>query len=151
MRNVTNPIIIDQNYCDSARTTTPSSCHEQVYISIPSSLQLQYVGWSKFSLLLLRVVVRSSRVTLVRMHACTHTFHAQGSAVAVRNISYRNIHGTSASRVAISLVCSAALRCDGIRMQDVYLVGEGRYATCSYRNATVVQSGYTFPFCSAEM
>ncbi|AQL08631.1 polygalacturonase [Zea mays] len=103
MRNVTNPIIIDQNYCDSARTTTPSSCHDQ------------------------------------------------GSAVAVRNISYRNIHGTSASRVAISLVCSAALRCDGIRMQDVYLVGEGRYATCSYRNATVVQSGYTFPFCSAEM
>lgn len=149
MRNVTNPIIIDQNYCDSARTTTPSSCHEQVYISIPSSYiystSVQVFSAAASS------IVRSSRVTLVRMHARTHTFHAQGSAVAVRNISYRNIHGTSASRVAISLVCSAALRCDGIRMQDVYLVGEGRYATCSYRNATVVQSGYTFPFCSAEM
>ncbi|CAD6210211.1 unnamed protein product [Miscanthus lutarioriparius] len=98
MHNVTNPIIIDQNYCDSKRP-----CHEQ------------------------------------------------GSAVAVRNIRYRNIHGTSASKVAINFICSGALHCDGILMQDIYLVGEGRYATCSYTNATVVQFGYNVPFCSAEM
>jgi polygalacturonase len=75
----------------------------------------------------------------------------QGSAIAVRNIHYRNIHGTSASKVAINFICSEAVRCDGIQMQDIYLVGEGRYATCSYRNATVAQLGYNFPFCSAEM
>ncbi|CAN6295984.1 unnamed protein product [Urochloa humidicola] len=98
MNNVTNPIIIDQNYCDSR---TP--CYEQ------------------------------------------------GSAIAVSNIRYRNIHGTSASKVAINFICSRAVRCDGILMQDIYLVGEGRYATCSFTNATIVQLGYNFPFCSAEM
>ncbi|KAG2553761.1 polygalacturonase-like [Panicum virgatum] len=98
MHNVTNPIIIDQNYCDSDK-----SCHEQ------------------------------------------------GSAIAVRNIHYRNIYGTSASKVAINFICSEVVCCDGIQMQDIYLVGEGRYATCSYKNATVVQLGYSFPFCGAEM
>ncbi|RCV28166.1 hypothetical protein SETIT_5G383600v2 [Setaria italica] len=98
MNNVTNPIIIDQNYCDSKKR-----CDEQE------------------------------------------------SAVAVRDIRYRNIHGTSASKVAVSFICSGAVRCDGILVQDIYLVGEGRYATCSYTNATIVQLGYSFPFCSAEM
>nr|CAB3501577.1 unnamed protein product [Digitaria exilis] len=98
MHNVTNPIIIDQNYCDSKK-----KCHEQE------------------------------------------------SAVAVHDIRYRNIHGTSASKAAVSFICSGAVHCDGILMQDVYLVGEGRYATCSYTSATVVQLGYSFPFCSAEM
>ncbi|KAG2553763.1 hypothetical protein PVAP13_9KG620600 [Panicum virgatum] len=75
----------------------------------------------------------------------------QGSAIAVRNIHYRNIYGTSASKVAINFICSEVVCCDGIQMQDIYLVGEGRYATCSYKNATVVQLGYSFPFCGAEM
>ncbi|WVZ56019.1 hypothetical protein U9M48_006606, partial [Paspalum notatum var. saurae] len=86
MHNVTNPVIIDQNYCDSKRP-----CHEQE------------------------------------------------SAVGVRNVRYINIHGTSASKAAINFICSEALPCDGILMRDIYLVGEGRYATCSYTNATVVQ------------
>ncbi|TKV97430.2 hypothetical protein SEVIR_9G493100v4 [Setaria viridis] len=98
MHNVTNPVIIDQNYCDPRKP-----CHEQ------------------------------------------------GSGVAVRNIHYRNISGTSASKVAISFICSEAVHCDGIVMQDINLVGEGRHTACSYRNATVAQLGYIFPFCSVEM
>ncbi|EAY89054.1 hypothetical protein OsI_10538 [Oryza sativa Indica Group] len=98
MHNVTNPVIIDQNYCDSM---TP--CHEQ------------------------------------------------GSAVAINNIRYRNIRGTSSSKVAINFVCSNSVHCDGIVMQDVSLVGEGSYVSCSYMNARVVELGYNFPYCRAEM
>ncbi|XP_062209169.1 polygalacturonase-like [Phragmites australis] len=98
MHNVTNPVIINQKYCDSK-----IPCHEQE------------------------------------------------SAVAIRNIRYRNIRGTSASKVAVNFICSEAVHCDGIIMQDIYLVGEGRYATCSHTNATVAQLGYNFPFCSADM
>uniref|UniRef100_A0A0D9VRA2 Pectate lyase superfamily protein domain-containing protein n=1 Tax=Leersia perrieri TaxID=77586 RepID=A0A0D9VRA2_9ORYZ len=98
MHNVTNPVIIDQNYCDSK---TP--CHEQ------------------------------------------------GSAVAINNIRYRNIRGTSSSKIAINFVCSNSVHCDGIVMQDVSLVGEGTYVSCSYMNARVVELGYNFPYCRAEM
>uniref|UniRef100_A0A0E0CXA0 Polygalacturonase n=1 Tax=Oryza meridionalis TaxID=40149 RepID=A0A0E0CXA0_9ORYZ len=98
MHNVTNPVIIDQNYCDSM---TP--CHEQ------------------------------------------------GSAVAINNIRYRNIRGTSSSKVAINFACSNSVHCDGIVMQDVFLVGEDPYVSCSYMNARVVELGYNFPYCRAEM
>ncbi|TVU47918.1 hypothetical protein EJB05_07534 [Eragrostis curvula] len=98
MHNVTNPVLIDQNYCDSK---TP--CHEQE------------------------------------------------SAVAVHNIRYKNIRGTSASKVAVKFSCSEAVHCDGIVMQDIYLVGDRSYATCSYTKATVVQLGYNFPFCSTDI
>ncbi|KAG8096995.1 hypothetical protein GUJ93_ZPchr0013g37617 [Zizania palustris] len=98
MHNVTNPVIIDQNYCDSK-----SPCHEQ------------------------------------------------GSAVAINNIRYRNIRGTSSSRLAISFVCSNSVHCDGIVMQDVSLVGEGTYVSCYYMNARVLELGYNFPYCRAEM
>uniref|UniRef100_A0ACD5TVW1 Uncharacterized protein n=1 Tax=Avena sativa TaxID=4498 RepID=A0ACD5TVW1_AVESA len=98
MFNVTNPIIIDQNYCDSK---TPCS--------------------------------------------------AQESAVAIHNIRYTRIHGTSASRIAVNFNCSSAVHCDGIVMQDVSLVGRGSYLACSSINARVAGIGFNSPYCSADM
>ncbi|PNT77860.1 hypothetical protein BRADI_1g69760v3 [Brachypodium distachyon] len=98
MYNVTNPIIIDQNYCDSK---TP--CSEQE------------------------------------------------SAVAIRNIRYSSIHGTSASKVAVNFICSKAVHCDGIVMQDVSLAGTGSYLTCSSLNARVMELGLISPYCRSDM
>ncbi|KAH7661751.1 Polygalacturonase protein [Dioscorea alata] len=72
MNNVENPIIIDQNYCDSKRP-----CGEQQ------------------------------------------------SAVAVSDILYKNIKGTSASEIAVDFQCSKSVPCHGIVLQDINLVKEG--------------------------
>ncbi|XP_048551107.1 polygalacturonase-like [Triticum urartu] len=99
MYNVTNPIIIDQNYCDSKKP-----CSEEE------------------------------------------------SAVAISDIRYNNIHGTSSSKVAVKFICSSAVHCDGIVMQDVSLVGQkGAYLKCSSVNARVITPGFNYPYCTADM
>uniref|UniRef100_M8BCH0 Polygalacturonase n=1 Tax=Aegilops tauschii TaxID=37682 RepID=M8BCH0_AEGTA len=99
MYNVTNPIIIDQNYCDSKKP-----CSEE------------------------------------------------DSAVAISDIRYNNIHGTSLSKVAVKFICSSAVHCDGIVMQDVSLVGQkGAYLKCSSVNARVITPGFNSPYCTADM
>ncbi|ONK59720.1 uncharacterized protein A4U43_C08F9690 [Asparagus officinalis] len=71
VRNVHNPIIIDQNYCDS---TEP--CPEK------------------------------------------------HRAVAISKVLFKNIKGTSASKVSVKLDCSKSVGCKKIMLQDINLVGE---------------------------
>ncbi|KAI4383000.1 hypothetical protein MLD38_008886 [Melastoma candidum] len=68
MRNVSNPIIVNQNYCD-------------------------------------------------QKNPCP----AQASAVKVSDVVYRNIRGTSATKVAINFDCSKTHPCTGILLQDIDL------------------------------
>ncbi|CAA2983098.1 polygalacturonase-like [Olea europaea subsp. europaea] len=49
----------------------------------------------------------------------------QSSTVQVKNVVYQNIHGTSASNVAINLDCSKSYPCQGIVLQNVNIVREG--------------------------
>ncbi|XP_019439147.1 PREDICTED: polygalacturonase-like [Lupinus angustifolius] len=96
MRNVTNPIIIDQNYCDRK-----GPCPEQ------------------------------------------------DSAVKISNVVYKNITGTSASKVAIKFDCSKAVPCKGIQLKDVTLTSENNgdtTATCN--NVEYSKKGKLHPQCS---
>ncbi|KAL3520669.1 hypothetical protein ACH5RR_018818 [Cinchona calisaya] len=68
MRNVSNPIVIDQEYCPFNHCT----------LGIPSR-------------------------------------------VKISKVSFNNIRGTSASAVAVKLVCSKSLPCDGVHIGDVDL------------------------------
>ncbi|KAE9584870.1 putative polygalacturonase [Lupinus albus] len=99
MRNVTNPIIIDQQYCD-------------------------------------------------RKEACPE----QDSAVKVSKIVYRNITGTSASKVAIKFDCSKAIPCKRISLKDVTLKSENStvdaIATCE--NVEYTERGELYPKCSSS-
>ncbi|KAI0516411.1 hypothetical protein KFK09_009086 [Dendrobium nobile] len=82
MRNVYNPIIIDQNYCDSL-----VPCYDEK------------------------------------------------SAVLISGVIYKNIKGTSASKVAVNFSCSKTLPCQNIKMENIRLVGEGGQSTeslCSH-------------------
>ncbi|KAH0464585.1 hypothetical protein IEQ34_007371 [Dendrobium chrysotoxum] len=82
MRNVYNPIIIDQNYCDSL-----VPCYDEK------------------------------------------------SAVLISGVIYKNIKGTSASKVAVNFSCSRTLPCQNIKMENIRLVGEGGKSTeslCSH-------------------
>ncbi|KAK9683004.1 hypothetical protein RND81_10G111900 [Saponaria officinalis] len=95
MHNVSNPIIIDQHYCDQR---TPC--------------------------------------------------HAMKSAVRVQNVVYKNIRGTSATKVAIKLDCSKNYWCKGIVLQNVKLVKTGdveAHADC--HNVKLVRRGSVSPTC----
>lgn len=74
------------------------------------------------------------------------------SRVAISNIQYRNIKGTSASNVAVDFQCSAAFPCQGIQMSGIQLTYKGdnpRNTTIlsSSSNAKVQSSGGNKPYC----
>ncbi|KAJ4767395.1 Pectin lyase-like superfamily protein [Rhynchospora pubera] len=98
MCNVYNPIIINQNYCDS---------------KIPC--------------------------------------YQQDSAVAVREVVYKNIRGTSASDISINFNCSSTVPCKYIKLQDISLVSPDSFTSRSscinVINST--ESGSVFPSCNA--
>ncbi|KAL3651881.1 hypothetical protein CASFOL_004883 [Castilleja foliolosa] len=76
MRNVSNPIIINQNYCDKNK-----KCQQQK------------------------------------------------SGVQVENVIYRNIRGTSASKVAINFNCSDSVPCRNVVVDNVKLSGHAKGQT----------------------
>uniref|UniRef100_J3LTZ1 endo-polygalacturonase n=1 Tax=Oryza brachyantha TaxID=4533 RepID=J3LTZ1_ORYBR len=94
MNNVKNPIIIDQNYCDSAKPCK-----------------------------------------------------AQGSAVEVSNVVFKNIKGTTTSQIAINLNCSKSSPCYDIALQDIYLkiVGDSSSTGSTCQNAKWRKSGIVIP------
>ncbi|XP_065871930.1 polygalacturonase [Euphorbia lathyris] len=96
MKNVTNPIIVDQNYCDQ-----DDPCPQQK------------------------------------------------SAVHVSNIIYRNIKGTSASKVAMKFDCSNTFPCQKIMLQNVLLsTQQHQTAQASCINVNMPVSPNVSPQCS---
>ncbi|KAF3580489.1 hypothetical protein DY000_02028493 [Brassica cretica] len=69
----------------------------------------------------------------------------QTSAVQVKNVVYRNISGTSASDIAITLNCSKNYPCQGIVLDKVNI--KGGKGSCS--NANVMDKGIVFPQCKS--
>ncbi|XP_020242749.1 polygalacturonase-like [Asparagus officinalis] len=50
--------------------------------------------------------------------------HEQHRAVAISKVLFKNIKGTSASKVSVKLDCSKSVGCKKIMLQDINLVGE---------------------------
>ncbi|WCJ33701.1 Pectin lyase-like superfamily protein [Euphorbia peplus] len=97
MKNVSNPIVVDQNYCDQ-----DDPCPEQK------------------------------------------------SAVQVSNIIYRNIRGTSASKVAMKFDCSTTFPCQTIKLQNIKLSSQQDQtaAQASCINVNMANSANVSPQCS---
>lgn len=62
----------------------------------------------------------------------------------VKNVVYKNISGTSATDVAITLNCSEKYPCQGIVLENVKIKG----GTASCKNANVKNQGTVSPKCS---
>ncbi|KAF5942254.1 hypothetical protein HYC85_019896 [Camellia sinensis] len=92
MRNVQNPIIIDQNYCPNNQ-------------GCPS----------------------------------------QSSGVKISEVTYKNIHGTSATQVAVTFDCSPSNPCKGIRLQDIKLSYLNKPAQASCRHIGGTSTGVIVP------
>ncbi|KAF3325485.1 polygalacturonase-like protein [Carex littledalei] len=74
------------------------------------------------------------------------TCAAQKSAVAISNVHYTNIKGTSATPVAIRFNCSASVPCRGIELKDINLQGsKGIVTTSACQNVNWSKRGVVLP------
>ncbi|MCD9559056.1 hypothetical protein HAX54_016785 [Datura stramonium] len=69
--------------------------------------------------------------------SCPH----QGSGVKISDVTYEDIHGTSATEVAVKLDCSTTNPCTGITLEDVNLSYKDGRAEASCVNAAGRASG----------
>ncbi|KAL8238086.1 hypothetical protein R6Q59_019167 [Mikania micrantha] len=93
MNNVTNPILIDQEYCPN--------------------------------------------------NACKKG--AAPSKVKLTNVSFKKIRGTSATKVAVKLVCSKGVPCENVEIGDINLKFNGGTATSECSNAKPKVTGQVVP------
>ncbi|GFS45888.1 pectin lyase-like superfamily protein [Actinidia rufa] len=69
----------------------------------------------------------------------------QASGVKISDVTYQDIHGTSATKVAVKFECSQAHPCSGIRLEDVKLTYKNEPAHASCANADGTASGFVEP------
>lgn len=69
----------------------------------------------------------------------------QNSGVKINDVTYQDIHGTSATKVAVKLSCSKKNPCSGIKLEDVNLSYGHLPAEASCVNAQGTTSGVIEP------
>jgi len=70
----------------------------------------------------------------------------QPSAVQIQDVTYRNIHGTSSTDVAVNFSCSETVACTGITMTNVKITSEtANKAKSVCANALGMASGIILP------
>ncbi|XP_076951529.1 putative polygalacturonase At3g15720 [Bidens hawaiensis] len=80
--------------------------------------------------------INSSNPIIIDQHYCTYSNNKNCSAppdtssIHVSDVTYRNIHGSSASKQAITLNCVGKFNCTGIEVIEVRLTGEDVFAYC---------------------
>ncbi|KAK9288957.1 hypothetical protein L1049_017428 [Liquidambar formosana] len=67
------------------------------------------------------------------------------SGVKISDVTYQDIHGTSATEVAVKFDCSSKNPCSGITLQDVKLTYLNQPADASCVNAEGMASGLVEP------
>ncbi|KAH9726667.1 Pectin lyase-like superfamily protein [Citrus sinensis] len=92
MKNVDNPIVIDQNYCPDNKNCP-----------------------------------------------------GKPSGVKISDMTYQDIHGSSATEVVVKFDCSPMYPCFGINLEDVKLIYKNQPAEASCRNADGSASGFVQP------
>ncbi|XP_054817495.1 polygalacturonase-like [Prosopis cineraria] len=93
MNNVSNPVIIDQEYCPW------NQCNKK----IPSKIK-------------------------------------------IRNVTFKNIRGTSGTKEGVTLICSAGVPCENVKLSDVKLTFKGREVVAKCSNAKPTITGVA-PAC----
>lgn len=111
MENVSNPIIIDQYYCDS-----PFPC--------PNQVSVEYFKSDTFLKNLTRITTNIS-VTMWK-------FDMQTSGIHIHSVSFIGIRGTSATKNAIKFACSDSSPCKKLFLKDVQLVSYSGLPTASF-------------------
>ncbi|XP_076953004.1 putative polygalacturonase At3g15720 [Bidens hawaiensis] len=79
--------------------------------------------------------VNSGNPIIIDQHYCTYSNNKNCTApmlssIQVSDVTYRNIHGSSTSKQAITRNCVGKFNCTGIEMIEVRLTGEDVFAYC---------------------
>ncbi|KAJ1386756.1 Pectin lyase fold/virulence factor [Sesbania bispinosa] len=69
----------------------------------------------------------------------------KASGVKISDVTYQDIHGTSATQVAVKFDCSSKYPCSGIRLKDVKLTYKNQAAQASCNHAGGTASGSVQP------
>ena len=69
----------------------------------------------------------------------------QVSGVKVSDVRYEDIHGTSASEIAVKFDCSPTDPCNGIKLKDVKLTYKNKSPKSLCANADGKASGFVMP------
>ncbi|KAL4181925.1 hypothetical protein AMTRI_Chr12g273490 [Amborella trichopoda] len=69
------------------------------------------------------------------------------SRVKMNDLSFKNIRGTSASKIAVNLLCSEAFPCQNVKLDDIKLEynGQGEASSASCTNVKGVSTGIQIP------
>ncbi|GAY65571.1 hypothetical protein CUMW_242200, partial [Citrus unshiu] len=67
------------------------------------------------------------------------------SGVKISDMTYQDIHGSSATKVVVKFDCSPMYPCFGINLEDVKLIYKNQPAEASCRNADGSASGFVQP------
>ncbi|KAK9664970.1 hypothetical protein RND81_14G080800 [Saponaria officinalis] len=84
---------------------------------------------------------------VIDQNYCPYNLNCPGqeSGVEVKDVTYENIHGSSATQVAVKFDCSPKYPCNSIRMYDVRLTYKGQLATAFCANAGGIVAGVIEP------
>ncbi|KAM3750018.1 hypothetical protein ACB098_04G005700 [Castanea mollissima] len=69
----------------------------------------------------------------------------QASGVKISNVTYQDIHGSSATEAAVNLNCSSRNPCSIIKMESIMLTYKNQVAKSSCNHASVTSSGSVQP------
>ena len=69
----------------------------------------------------------------------------QASGVKISDVTYQDIHGTSATEVAVKFDCSSKNPCSGIKLEDVNLTYNNQNAEASCENVGGTTEGIVRP------
>ncbi|XVF76921.1 hypothetical protein PTKIN_Ptkin13bG0306200 [Pterospermum kingtungense] len=84
---------------------------------------------------------------VIDQHYCPDEKNCPGqvSGVKISDVTYQDIHGTSATEVAVKFDCSSEYPCSDIRLDDVKLTYRNKPAEASCKNSDGTTSGFVRP------
>ncbi|ERN07042.1 polygalacturonase [Amborella trichopoda] len=93
------------------------------------------------------LMINVNNPIIIDQDYCPHNLNCpnQGSGVKISGVKYRNIRGTSASKVAVTFNCSPNAPCQDIRMENVELTYLNQLAQASCSHAEGSSSGVVYP------
>ncbi|KAL3583308.1 hypothetical protein D5086_014369 [Populus alba] len=135
------------NNCPSGATTLSVSNSQNIVISGLHSLNSQMFHIVVNGCHNHAVMTNVQNPIVIDQNYCPDNKNCPGqsSGVKISGVTYQDIHGTSATQVAVEFDCSKRSPCTGIKMENVRLTYMNQPAGASCNNADGTASGFIQP------